>query len=384
MRFTPIKILALSLLSWSCATVSKLAVNEPVHAPLVIGGLTYPHCFESEGQFHILGGFRASEDLSPMNSMGATYDWTSKAWAAWPSAKGPPPKSNFATAMIGKDVYVFAGSDAKKPFSRDFYVYHTDRKFWEKIPTTDRIKERINPTLTVLGEYIVAFGGKTADHSSNWATYNTFTKQWKVYSDYAAERSSHVALNFGNKIFIWGGFVDGKRVKDGFVIDPERGELKPLLTGMTYLEERANAKAVTDGSTIFIMGGTNDMEHRTDGAFYDNLNGSWGYIPSLPDRDRKDFEITLIPNEGIFLYGGRNSTGAIVETNYLLNFTSMKWTEVKFVIAPSPAGRMAQCQKLSFDKKSMHIFGGLTQANGEGMKSSDELWSIPLELIEGK
>jgi N-acetylneuraminic acid mutarotase len=374
----------LLLTGWSCATVAPEAVDMPVHAPSAIGGLTYPHCFETEGQFHILGGFRASEDLSPLNSLGASYDWQTKAWATWPSENGPPPKSNFASTTLGKDVYVFAGTETKKPFSRDSYVYHTDRKFWEKIATTDRIKERVNPTLTVLGEYIVAFGGKTSDHVSNWATYNTLTKQWKVYGDYAAERSSHVALTFGNKIFIWGGFVDGKRVKDGFVIDPERGELKPLLTGMTYLEERANAKAVTDGTTIFIIGGTNDMESRTDGAFYDNSNGSWGYIPSLPDRDRKDFEITLIPNEGILLFGGRNASGAIVESSYLLNFSSMKWVEVKFNISPSPTGRMAHCQRLAADKKSLHIFGGLTHQSGEGMKSSDELWSIPLERIEAK
>lgn len=368
----------LTLLLTASACVTSRDATEPrlTRTPESYGPVSFAHCFTFGNTVHLLGGYRVNEAMSMFNSSGISYSIDAKSWRLWPMADGPPPKNNFAAVQGMQGIYLFGGQEQGVAGTRDFFVYRPDVGKWEPAPRSDRLRPRSSPSLTASGEWLTLFGGKTADHHNNWGVYNERSRSWKVYGNYTADRTSHIAVSLGRRVLVWGGFEDQKRTKEGVILDPANGDVK-VLASMPFLEARANAKAVSEGEKVWIIGGVGDKGSRTDGAAYDDAYQSWQYIPPLPEPDRKDFAITLIPEVGILLWGGRDARGRVVTKNYLLNLETRTWREA--VLPAQPAMRIAHCLGTTTD--DIYIFGGLTDVPGQGQSLSDELWLLPTSSL---
>lgn len=370
MKVWPV-ILCLYLALTVSACVSRiLPKSEEIVVPRDATPVSYAHCYATPEAFYTVGGIRVKDDLTASAAKGFSFDLKHNAWKPWLEKDEFNDFGFITTAKIGGDIYVL-NSDRMKPLANELRVYHSDTDLWEKLSVSDRIKARTGPSLTAVGEELVLFGGKTTDHNNNWGIYNTKTRQWRVFANYDGEISSHIALTLRSKVLIWGGFEKGKRSKNGFILDPSNGDVKAL-ANMPFLDERANAKVVTTDEKLWIIGGMSDQGPKTDGAYYDDVFKNWKPIPSLPHPDRKDFEITLIPDRGILLWGGRNSQGAYVQTAYLLDLDTLLWSEVVLPNAPSP--RIAHC--LGTMGERVYIYGGIAAQPGE-----EKLWLIPFRDI---
>lgn len=362
--------LSFILLVLSCVSRAPV-IHEEISVPHMATPVSYAHCYVTPDAFYTVGGILIKEDLSPSSPQGFTFDLKQNTWQPWAGKDELKELGTISTAKIGQDIYVFS-SHLSKPAANELRVFHSDKNTWERLTVSDRIKARSASTLTAVDENLIVFGGKTADHSSNWAIYNTRSRQWKVYANYSAELSSHIALSFGTKLLIWGGFEKGKRTKNGYIVDPSNGDVKALAY-MPFLNERANAKAVATEEKLWIIGGMSDQGPKTDGAFYDDSFKSWKQIPPLPYPDRKDFELALIPDRGVLLWGGRDSKNAYVKTAYLLDFDTRLWSEVILPNAPSP--RIAHC--LGTIGERVYIYGGIGAEPGP-----EKLWMIPFDDIK--
>ncbi len=375
-RFSSFLILPL-LAHVSCLSPPEERKGQGIPVPDSYGPTSYPHCFAYGNHIHLLGGYHANEQLSTFNSGGITYSLATKTWKSWTVAEGPNPKNYFAGAIVKDDIYVFGGKEPRAIDTRDLFVYHSDKDRWERLPVSDRLKPRSSASLIAIDPWLIVFGGRSSEHKNNWGVLNLETRSWKVYANNTAERSSHIAVRLGSKAMIWGGFEDQKRSKEGFLLDPANGDVKPL-PPIPFLNARANAKAVSEGEKAWIIGGVSDQGPQTDGAYYDHAYKAWAYIPALPDTNRKDFEITMLKDKGILLWGGRTIQGDAVTKAYLLELDHRRWKEVVLPSTPSP--RIAHC--MGSTEEDLYIFGGLTNIPGQGQRLSGELWLMPIDAME--
>ncbi|MBC7658197.1 MAG: hypothetical protein H7249_00660 [Chitinophagaceae bacterium] len=369
-------LLLILIVATACVSSGGHTGSEVLSAPDEFGTVTYSHCFTSGHMFHALGGITPHEDLSPLNSKGVSYNLDQKIWDVWPTRNGPAPKGNFSAAQIGLNIYVFGGEEKSRRTSNDLFVFDSFKQEWTRIGQNAKIIGRRSASLTAVGGSLVLFGGQTEDHQNNWGKFDTSTQKWTAFDSFTKERISNIAVAVDSKVFIWGGFEGKIRSDEGLLLFPLTGAIETIPKS-PLLDARANAKAVGDGTRVYILGGMGNDGPKFDGAVYDVRDKTWTKIPAFT-HTRKAFEMTLIPDKGLLVWGGREVDNTFQSAAFLLDQKTLIWRTVE--IPNAPRGRLAHC--LGTIDGRLYVFGGLSgDKTGGNLETSDELTLIPFGKI---
>jgi N-acetylneuraminic acid mutarotase len=84
------------------------------------------------------------------------------AWSALkPTGNPPPPRHSHGAVLIGKQMFVFCGTDGKAIFN-DVYVLDVDSLVWSKPDVLGSIPARMNAAVCVYDKKIFVHGGSGA------------------------------------------------------------------------------------------------------------------------------------------------------------------------------------------------------------------------------
>ena len=296
-----------------------------------------------------------------------------------PALPGPE-RSSFGTILHENKIYVCGGHQGAEhtyppeSFTDLFYVYDLETKEWTELPP--RPAKAHGFQLAAYGDYIYAFGGFafSESHKPKWKSltqidrYNSKTKQWETIAHLLSPRSSNVAVNIQDKVYLIGGWdstpqkendAEGRFHRSIEIFDLRTNTIELAPFTMPDPLRRAFSGIERNGKILLIGGlgtGSTHFELLTHVTEIDPLSGSVIEHTALPFG-------TFAPAAGLlgnqlYVFGGMFKTAPMdyeyVSHIYEYNFEQKNW---------SHTGRYLQetkgfSQVLNLNSTSLGILGG--------------------------
>ncbi|KYR00543.1 hypothetical protein DLAC_02556 [Tieghemostelium lacteum] len=232
----------------------------------------------------VFGGFDGSGVYFDL----AIFDTEKYTWSL-PTVSGTPPRSrtNHASAVVGKDLYVFGGINRDGRFELqdldEFYVLDTQTFEWKEVQATGDIPSaRCGHRLVSIGKNLYLFGGGSGD---NWLNkmneiyiFNTETGVWRKTPSNSMVQVCTFSCVFvmGPLIFVFSGqhLIRGKVTKKLYIFDTiSESWIKQSFSKTLFPSPRDMATANVINNRVYIFGGY-------DGRAMDELN-VLEFTPSL-------------------------------------------------------------------------------------------------------
>lgn len=265
------------------------------------------------------------------------------------------PHSNLrahTTTLIGSNVYIFGGCDARACFNT-MYVLDADAFYWSVPYVVGDIPMPLRAmTCTAVGKKLVIFGGGDGPAYYNDVYVldtNNFrwTKPRIVGEKIPSKRRAHTACLYKNGIYVFGG-GDGVRALNDIwrldVSDMSKMSWKlisgPEKPGQVGKEHRPKARgyhtANMVGSKLIIYGGSDGGECFDDVWVYDVETHIWKAV-NIPVTFRRLSHTATIVGSYLFVIGGHDGSEYCNDV-LLLNLVTMTWDKRR-VYGQIPAGR---------------------------------------------
>jgi hypothetical protein len=150
---------------------------------------------------------------------------------------------------------------------------------WEALPSAGAPSARYLHTAVWTGDKMVVWGGfvnGTVSVTGTGAAYDPATKTWTPTSSTGAPeaRHSHTAVWTGSKMIVWGGYGTTSLAEAGAIYDPASDTWTPMSTA-GQPSPRTLHTAVWTGSTMIVWGGMISGTALADGGIYDPAKDAW-------------------------------------------------------------------------------------------------------------
>ncbi|XP_071511998.1 uncharacterized protein [Diadema antillarum] len=290
--------------------------------------------------------------------------------------KPPSPRQGHAACVVGDVAYLFGGIrsvDWPKRgtyFFRDMHQLHLHKRMqWEKVRQTGDVpKGRYGHHMCVIGQKIFLFGGKhdlQADRClSGLYVYNVEKKTWNQQQTSGTEPVAHssAACVVGQRIYVFGGLIDGQAVDDIHCYDTDcQWWVKLTVTGVPP-SPRCDAACAAVDKFIYVFGGTggtnmwfNDIHvFNTEKLNWKILSRVEGDSP--PPRGSHTFVAHV--DKDIYVFGGSNDSNTSQPTYgdlYKFSLDKRKWKR-PFFSGCAPARRSGHTAFIHRNK--LMIIGG--------------------------
>jgi len=166
----------------------------------------------------------------------------------------PSPRAAFGgLCVFGNSFYIFGGRDSSQR-TNDLYAFDTTTNTWSQpISSGTRPAARSFHSATVVGNYMVIFGGLARDnkHFNDIHLFDTTKSMWlqpKEVKGSVRERGFHSATLINDKLYIFGGSVDFdstvqecKTILNDMIIC----DMAPVLAGIEIIPPTVTATTTT-------------------------------------------------------------------------------------------------------------------------------------------
>ncbi|KAG6037743.1 hypothetical protein E4U41_004815 [Claviceps citrina] len=255
------------------------------------------------------------------------------------------PHSNLrahTTTLIGSNVYVFGGCDAKTCFNT-LYVLDADAFYWSVPHVVGDYPLPLRAmTCTAVGRRLVVFGGGDGpDYYNDVYVLDTLNFRWKrpriVGHQVPSKRRAHTACFYKMGIYVFGG-GDGVRALNDIwrldVSDSNKMSWK-LISGPkdkaatsarepdTCPKARGYHTANMVGGKLIIFGGSDGGECFDDVWIYDIETRAWKAVDMSVTYRRLSHTATVVGSY-LFVLGGHDGSDYCNDV-LLLNLVTMTW-----------------------------------------------------------
>ena len=193
-------------------------------------------------------------------------------------ASMPQRRSYIAAAELDGSIYTAGGmvGDTGKPLAT-FTRYDPAEDAWETLP---QLPEPTRAAAgAVAGGIVYVIGGTTADGNTS-AVWAWDGEEWSERAPLPSPRFNHSAVALDGRIYVLGGFNEGRELRDVVVYDPDRDEW----TETTPLPRRNHAfDVVVFRGEIWALGGRRDEEILREVWILDPAAGRWREGPAMPE-----------------------------------------------------------------------------------------------------
>ncbi|EGG19014.1 hypothetical protein DFA_02257 [Cavenderia fasciculata] len=191
----------------------------------------------------------------------------------------PSSRSDHTSTVIGKDIYIFGGSDESIKPLNDLYVFHTDTMVWEKIECLSPPSPRSGHSMISVGKTIYIYGGGVWDRIKSWVNRNSqlfkleiddhvghdscCILEWKEIKCYKSPTMTTFSSFFavGHHIFLlFGGCYNSFLTDSKYYLDTITNIWHPL-KGINSPSNKNCAGLCTLGNKIYFIGGSNGSVH---------------------------------------------------------------------------------------------------------------------------
>ncbi|KAM3509550.1 hypothetical protein MY10362_000544 [Beauveria mimosiformis] len=266
------------------------------------------------------------------------------------------------TTLVGSNVYVFGGCDARTCFNT-MYVLDADAFYWSVPHVVGEIPVPLRAmTCTAVGKKLVVFGGGDGPaYYNDVYVLDTVNFRWtkpKILGDRVpSKRRAHTACLYKNGIYVFGGGDGVRALNDIWRLDvgdttkmswklisgPEKSSpdpAAPAAAAAPARERRPKARgyhtANMVGSKLIIYGGSDGGECFDDVWVYDVETHVWKAVPISVTFRRLSHTATIVGSY-LFVIGGHDGSEYCNDV-LLLNLVTMTWDKRR-VYGQSPAGR---------------------------------------------
>ncbi|KAL7808982.1 hypothetical protein V8C44DRAFT_335047 [Trichoderma aethiopicum] len=265
------------------------------------------------------------------------------------------PHSNLrahTTTLIGSNVYVFGGCDAKTCFNA-MYVLDADSFYWSVPHMVGDIPMPLRAmTCTAVGKKLVVFGGGDGPaYYNDVYVLDTVNFRWSkpriVGDKLPSKRRAHTACLYKNGIYVFGGGDGVRALNDIWRLDvSDTSKMSWRLISSAEKpaagarERRPKARgyhtANMVGSKLIIFGGSDGGECFDDVWIYDVERHIWKLV-NIPMTFRRLSHTATIVGSYLFVIGGHDGHEYCNDV-LLLNLVTMTWDRRKAYGMP-PSGR---------------------------------------------
>ncbi|CAM8978134.1 unnamed protein product [Rhodiola kirilowii] len=305
---------------------------------------------------YVFGGY--GQDNCQTNKV-HVFDTVTQIWSQ-PEMKGvpPTPRDSHTCNLIGDYLYVFGGTDGKRPLN-DVHILDTIKNTWLSPSVRGEGPEpREGHSAAVVGRRLYIFGGCRKSGDGVHAIYyndlyilNTETLTWRrtvTAGILPSPRDSHTCSSWKNNIIVIGGEDQNDYyMSDVHIFDTETSIWRLLKTSGDKLKPRAGHTTVSFGKHLIIFGGFSD-EHDlyNDLHMLDVENGIWSKLLTEGQGPSARFSMSgdcLDPTRSgsLIFFGGCDRTLEALDDMYYMN--------TGFVMEHTRDGR--RLEKLSLRKQ---------------------------------
>jgi N-acetylneuraminic acid mutarotase len=266
------------------------------------------------------------------------------------------PHSNLrahTTTLIGSNVYVFGGCDAKTCFNA-MYVLDADSFYWSVPHMVGDIPMPLRAmTCTAVGKKLVVFGGGDGPaYYNDVYVLDTVNFRWSkpriVGDKLPSKRRAHTACLYKNGIYVFGGGDGVRALNDIWRLDvSDTSKMswrlissadKPAQGGARERRPKARGYHTANmvGSKLIIFGGSDGGECFDDVWIYDVERHIWKLV-NIPMTFRRLSHTATIVGSYLFVIGGHDGHEYCNDV-LLLNLVTMTWDRRKVYGMP-PSGR---------------------------------------------
>ncbi|XP_022850490.1 nitrile-specifier protein 5 isoform X3 [Olea europaea var. sylvestris] len=252
---------------------------------------------------YLFGGY--GKDRCQTNQV-HVFDTVNMTWSE-PLMKGilPTPRDSHSCTTIGDNLFVFGGTDGKKPLN-DLHILDTSSNMW------------ISPS--VRGD------GPEAREGHSAALIETFSWKRVVPSGTPpSKRDSHTCSSWRNKIIVIGGEDScDYYLSDVHILDADTLVWCKFNTMGQLLPPRGGHTTIAFGKTLFVFGGFSDEQNLYDDVYMLDLeNGIWTKVIASGEGPSGRFSMageSLDPQMGgvlVFIGGCNKNLEALDDMYYL-------------------------------------------------------------------
>lgn len=339
------------------------------------GSLAMSQCFTNNGTMMIFGGVRDDDQFSPFNNTAYLYRPLENLWQ--PLKKGAlQPTSHQVLGGYKGEYFVFGGRLQSEELSRDSFRLSPGGQVWRKLSNSP-INPRMRHSINLTEDKAIIFGGQSPVHKAlNWGYYDYKRNAWfsQVLPPNIENRVSHIAEAIEGRLFIWGGFGNGQKRDNGYLLDVATRRWSQL--PKSPLSARTNARSAIIGTKILIWGGSNMEENANTGALFDLETQEWTKVPPIPDRNYRSLKnptLTYLGNQKVLLWGGRFGTQEFSNQGWVIDVSILRWT--RFQQKKAPMGRMLHCLKKV--DQVLILMGGIGKSK-VGIENMGEVYMFKL------
>lgn len=250
------------------------------------------------------------------------------------------------------DMYIFGGlvRDAAR---NDLYIVSSKDISATLVQTGGEVPSpRVGHAAALVSNVMIVWGGDTRQDASQpqddgLYLLNLVSREWSHVSTYGTGpvgRYGHAATMVGSRFFVFGGQVDTQFMNDlwSFDLNSLRTRAQWELCEPTTAErppERTGHVCVTFGEKVFVFGGTDGQYHYNDTWSYDTNTHQWseltciGFIPS----PREGHSAALV-DDVIYVFGGRGVDGKDLGDLAAFKISNQRWYMFQNM-GPSPSSR---------------------------------------------
>jgi len=228
---------------------------------------------------------------------------------------------------------------------------------------------RIHCAATASGDKLILLGGlnKQGETLGSVEALDLETQKWSLLANILipTPRSGCVAVTIENKVFLLGGWSDGKALACCEVLDlvtMSWDKLPPMNT------QRSNfAACVVEGNLIFVVGGF--YNPTLDSVeIYDTEKQRWEPLPPM-STPRKGCAATAV-EESVFVFGGEGESGNKLRSTEVFHLGDLKWGPL-----PDMLRARSGCTAVAFDTKIL-VFGGAEDGSSEFFDIIKQRWFL--------
>jgi N-acetylneuraminic acid mutarotase len=239
--------------------------------------------WQAKSRLWVFGG---RQDMGPNVSLS---DFWSYDGSTWSQVISNVPSSRFGSLVwtYQDNLYLYGGQNDNRQALDDMHMYDISSNTWTNINYTGISVPLDDGTAVVHGANVYVFGGYTNNGPDvgGLRVFNMDTLVWSIVIDnnnYAPPpREDHTMWLSRNKIYIYGGRVNGVTYSDTWVYDLATQSWAP--THNTFPPARWGASScVTQNGRAYLFGGINQDVYN-DLWYYDTSIGNIPYSQGVSD-----------------------------------------------------------------------------------------------------
>lgn len=254
------------------------------------------------------------------------------------------------STLIGSNVYVFGGCDARSCFN-ELYVLDADAFYWSTPYVCGDIPAPLRAmTCTAVGKKLIVFGGGDGPaYYNDIYVLDTLNFRWskpRIGGDkIPSKRRAHTACLYKNGIYVFGGGDGVRALNDVWRLDvADTNKMSWKLVSPptpTNVDDRSKPKARgyhtanIVGSKLIIFGGSDGGECFRDVWVFDIETSTFSLVAISLSYPRLSHTATIVGSY-LFVIGGHDGVEYSNEV-LLLNLVTMAWDKRKVYGEPIKA-----------------------------------------------